>query len=464
MKKTLFTILALLGVMHTIYSQHYISKQEAIDDINYFFNNAEQIHPNLYFKISKADLSKRIEIITNDINDSISVNDFSKKMRALVNYIGDGHTNVVFSDELNDEYADATCRLPFQIKINSDKLVISETKTDELIAGDEIASINNIEAKEFLALKKYAIVDIESFGEKQLARFFSYYLYMEYGFTEKANLEIIRNGKVLNKEIELLKRVEKNPIPDYAYKTVNDTVGVLQLNSFYDINTKNYQQFLDSTLNQLNSNNVNLLIIDLRNNGGGNTYYGTILFPYINVTKYKFTQKYQIKTSKPAKEYMKKNYISWYVRPLLLFSKMGRAYLFKKNGTTTDFELEEQQLKAIENAYQNKVCVLTSNDTYSAAADFAGAFNYAKRGLIVGDTIGQPYSGYIDKIPVTLPHSKLTGGVSFKKYEFVGTNESNKHQGIAPDIYIDVDNIETESEIYQLIINKLKNGRSNPPC
>ena len=458
MKNTLLTIFVFLGITISNYSQDYISKQEAIEDINYFFNNAEQIHPNLYFKISKPDMSNHINSFQNEINDSISVNDFSKKMRELVNYIGDGHTNVIFSDELYDKYKNATCRLPFQIQINNNNFIVSKTKTDKLIAADEILSINNIEAKEFLALKKYPMVDNEILRINKLEQSFSCYLYMDYGFTEKLNLKIRRNGEILNKQIKLMKRTKTDPIPDYSFKIVSDTVGVLQLNSFYNINTKSYRAFLDSTMNLANNNKIKLLIIDLRNNGGGNTKYGTIALQYINVTKYKFTQKYQVKTSKPTKKYVRKNYIKWYMSPLALMSKMGRAYLYNKNGTITDFELEERQLQAIENAYKNKVCVLTSNNTYSAAADLVGAFRYAERGLIVGDTIGQPYSGYIDKIPLTLPNSKLLGGVSFKKYEFVGTNESNKHQGIPPDLYFDIDNIESDTEIYQLVINKIRNA------
>lgn len=459
MKKLFFTIFVLLGVLLNVLAQDHISKQEAIEDIDYFFNNAELIHPDLYFKISKTELSNHIQLLENKIKDSISVNDFSKKMRALVNKIGDGHTNVGFSDELYDAYTNATCRIPFQVKFNEEKLFVSISKTEELMAGDEILSINNIEAKKFLALNKYPIVDMESQRNKQLEQSFSYFLFMEYGFTEKVNLRVKRNGAVLKKEIKLVQKVEKDPVPNYSYKTMNDSVGVLQVNSFYDLNTKAYKHFLDSTFNQVDSNNIKLLIIDLRNNGGGNTYYGTILLPYVNVTNYKFTQKYQVKTSKPEKEFIRKNYISWYIRPLLLFSKMGRAYLYNKNGTITDFNLDEQQLDPVENAFQHDVCVLTSNDTYSAAADFVGAFNYVKRGLIVGDTVGQPYSGYIDKIMLTLPNSNLSGGVSFKKYEFVGTTESNKHEGIPPDLYIDMNSIETEAEIYQMVINEMHNTK-----
>ena len=149
MKKTLFTIIILLGFSFNIHSQVYVSKAKAIEDIDFFFDNAEQIHPNLYFKISKSDLSKHIYSLKNNINDSISINEFSRKMRVLVNYIGDGHTNVVFSKELVDKYHNERSRLPFKIKINSDKFIVKETQTAKLLEGDEILSINKIKPKIF---------------------------------------------------------------------------------------------------------------------------------------------------------------------------------------------------------------------------------------------------------------------------------------------------------------------------
>ncbi len=60
MKKNIFILVLLLGIITKINSQEQISRQEAINDIDFFFNQAEQIHPNLYFSISKDDLDKII--------------------------------------------------------------------------------------------------------------------------------------------------------------------------------------------------------------------------------------------------------------------------------------------------------------------------------------------------------------------------------------------------------------------
>lgn len=453
MKKSLFIIIVLLGFSLSGYTQKNISKENALEDINFFFDQAEQIHPNLYFKISNRELNNRINAFKNKIKDSISLKEFSQEMRVLVNNIGDGHTNVGFSETIKRNYLNGKCSLPFQIKINTGKIFIKLSDTEKLLEGDEILSINEISSTNLLKLKKYPIVDIASQREKQLSKYFSYYLFVEYGFTEKIKLKLRRDNKVIIKEIELINKPNKKKYQKYSYKKIDDKTGILKINSFAGINKRKYTHFLDSTFNQVKNKNITLLIIDLRNNGGGNDYYGTILLPYIDVTKYRFNQKYQIKTSKPEKIYIRKKYIKWYTYPLYpftYFSKMGRVLLYKKNGTTTDWKLKDEKLKTISSPYKGKVCILTSNNTYSAAADFVVAFRYANRGVIVGDTIGQPYSGFIDKIPVVLPNSKLKGGVSFKKYEYIGTNETNKKQGIEPDVYIEMKNELNEQEIKKI--------------
>ncbi|HHJ50975.1 MAG TPA: hypothetical protein ENJ88_08770, partial [Phaeodactylibacter sp.] len=156
----------------------------------------------------------------------------------------------------------------------------------------------------------------------------------------------------------------------------------------------------------------------------------------------------------------RKHYIKWYMYPFYpfaLLSKTGRTLLFKKNGSITDMDTSEGELKPGSSAlvFDKEVCVLTSHYTFSAAADCVAAFSYAKRGKVIGDVLGQPYSGFIDIIFFELPNSGLRARASFKYYEFTGTTEANKHEGIAPDLLLDVNAYETEEALYQAVVKKV---------
>ena len=233
-------------------------------------------------------------------------------------------------------------------------------------------------------------------------------------------------------------------------------MAVLKINTFGGLNHKKYSAFLNESFDDIQSKSITHLLIDLTDNGGGNSGYGEMIYPYLNISKVKYHQLYQIKTSQPEKKSIRKRFIKWYMYPLYpfgAFTKMGRILLYKKNGSITELNTGETNFKVKDNAFKGKVKVLTSNSTYSAASDFVVGFKYAKRGEVIGDTLGQPYSGYIDKIEFELPHSKIMAGVSFKKYEYVGTNNSNKFKGIEPDIFLDVDAFKNKEKLYQYVIH-----------
>ncbi len=460
MKKNIFILVLLLGIITKINSQEQISRQEAINDIDFFFNQAEQIHPNLYFSISKDDLDKIISKEKENINDSISIDNFSKKMTSLVNLIGDGHTNVYMSKNLRNTYYKKKTQLPFEISIVGEEIFVKNPVTSQLEDNDNILSINNIPATELLKLKKLVIGDINYPKNKNIEKYFSYYLFMGYEFTDTVSLRIKRNGNKLTKLVKLAKKKEYVKRKKYSFTYISDSIGALTINSFSGIRKKQYLHFMDSVFADLKAKNIHDLIIDVRNNGGGNSNYGALLLPYINVEKYRFNQKYVIKTSKPEKKYLRKRFVKWYLYPLYpfaYFSKMGRILFFEKNGTLTELKLEDAHLKPVENSFNGNVYVLTSAHTYSAAADFVVAFNYANRGLVIGEAIGQPYCGFIDKIGVSLPNSKLQGGVSFKKYEYIGANKDNCNQGLKPDVNIDFEEYKEDDELNKKLIETITN-------
>lgn len=457
--RLMLVLLSLFGWNAELSAQYYLTKQQASDDIDYFFNQAKQIHPNLYFRISETELLRCVELTKTEIPDSISIEDFSRKMVRLANLIGDGHTRVYFPYTLQKRFRKEPVVLPFRIRLRDDAIVVDSSFTPNLRCGDTIRSLNGISSARLWGLLGLVGGDVERVKVDNLEKYFSYFFFMEYRFVDSIAVEVFRDNTLLSVNVGLRKYNGGNPHPKYSFRLLADSIGLITLNSFYAINKWHYLHFLDSTFEFINSRGIDYLVIDLRNNGGGNSYYGALLLPYIDVTTYRFNRFYAIKTSKPEKKHMRKRFFKWYyypLYPLAFFSRMGRTLLFKRNGTLTELQTKDSRLKAHGNPYSGKVFLLTSGTTYSAAADFVVAFRYAQRGLVVGDTLGQPYAGYIDKIPVQLPESKLLGGVSYTKYEFIGTTGENLHKGVEPDVYVNPETLNGAERIAGMLTGILK--------
>ncbi|HHH53709.1 MAG TPA: hypothetical protein ENK91_08635, partial [Bacteroidetes bacterium] len=320
MKQIIILSVIILGIYSNCYSQKKISKSDAIEDIDFFLNKAEQIHPNLYFNILKEELDSNASNLKEQIDDSISIDDFSRKMTVLANLIGDGHTNIYVSKNLRYRYKKENTHLPFNIKISDKKIYILNSQTPKLLSNDIILSINNIPTHDLLNLNKMVIGDIQSQKNRKLSRYFSYYLFMGYGFSDSLNITILRAGTQKNISVNLLKAKKRKENKKYTFEFLNDTSGLLTINTFSGINKREYLNFLDNTFKSIHQKKINSLIIDLSQNGGGNSYYGELIFPYINVEKYRYNQKYFIKTSKPEKKYIRKRFIKWYYYPLYPFA------------------------------------------------------------------------------------------------------------------------------------------------
>ena len=454
-KITLLCLLVSISCV-TVSAQKVLTRRQAQVDISFFFDQAEQIHPDLYRHISKGEMRKRIEEVIEELPNRISDGDLSVRLRLLVNSIEDGHTNVSVASSLSDQFRSGNTMLPFTISYSKGGIKIRSSDVVQLHPGDRLLALNRISVSDFAQLMGFPYVDIPSQRAARTAENFSYYFFLKYRIQDSINVRVLRGDKVVQIVVPMSRYMKKTAIRKYHYHVEENGVGVLSLDAFWGIEEKKYRRFLDSVFTSIQRHPIKRLLVDVSRNGGGNSYYGAILLPYLNVTNYRFNQKYLIKTSGPEKKYIRKHFIKWYMYPLAVFSKIGRILLFKPNGAITDLHPKDEKLPSSALAYKGPVYVLTSNATYSAAADFVSAFQYAQRGLLVGEATGQPYSGFIDKIPFVLPNSKLHAGVSFKAYEYIGCNASNRYNGILPDLPVDLQNFPSRKGWYKAVLSRIQ--------
>ena len=307
-------------------------------------------------------------------------------------------------------------------------------------------------------MAKYPVSDISTARVKILEKYFDYFFYIEYELEGFVDLKFLREGKRYNQSVNLI-ALDFSQQPKYEFVNLSDTLSVLRINSFSGLDKQKYVSFLDSVFFEISSKKVHNLFIDVSDNGGGNSMYANLLLPYLGVETLKTHQSYKLKTSRPTKKYLRSAYVKWYLYPLYpfaYFSKIGRMLFFKKNGLIMNLDTDESTLKAHVNPYKNKVILLTSNDTYSAAADLVVSLRAADRCVVVGDTLSQPYMGFIDKVLILLENSQLQASVSFKSYEYIGANTENKFLGIEPDILLRHESFTNRKAFYRGVVDVLK--------
>lgn len=164
-----------------------------------------------------------------------------------------------------------------------------------------------------------------------------------------------------------------------------------------------YTDRLSEFFSAVRDNNIGNIAVDLRSNGGGTTEVINEFLRYINISDYK------------------------------LFGGTD----IRIGGNLISYRDEITPNKHVDNAFDGRVYVLTSQYTFSSAMDFATVIQDNGIGKVIGETPGNMPTAYGDKLSFQLPESKLLLGVSYKKFYRVDINKSE--EPLIPDCTVNAD-------------------------
>lgn len=180
-----------------------------------------------------------------------------------------------------------------------------------------------------------------------------------------------------------------------------NSLGIFTLNSCEM--SEEYTDKLSEFFGKVKDNDIKNVAVDLRSNGGGTTEVINEFLRYINISDYK------------------------------LFGGVD----IRNGGNLVSYRDEITPNKHVENAFDGKVYVLTSNYTFSSAMDFATVIQDNGIGKVIGETPGNMPTAYGDKLGFQLPESKLVLSVSYKKFYRVDINKSI--EPLIPDYTVEAD-------------------------
>lgn len=374
MIRFIITTFVLLVALNT-YSQSTDSSLW-IEDINAYKANLEKHHIDLYNKISKVEFEQELKKIKSNLNKKTDIDIIIDLMR-LTQKIGDGHT--AFSLRGIETHL-----FPIEVyKVGKQWRIVKTTDKHKNLLGKELIAIDGKTMKQIedevskvaqyieneqsktIRVTQYAMISEILFGlhltNNKLDATFTF-LDQNKKKTE-VTLKAI-NSKDYYESVEfknfkiVIPEIEK-PIDlkhDYLWFSPIKTTEAIYIKFESYPSFEEMEKFGASVLNYINKNNSKQIVIDLRNNGGGDFFVGTFLAYYLNLA----------------------NSIDW------------------KSG----------------------VYVLTDKVTFSAATSNASQFRQMLNAKIVGEPTGSNPTGYQDMGQFKLPNSGMTVTYSKRFFRF----------------------------------------------
>ncbi len=435
--KVTLSLILILSILSTpLIAAETISADQAIEDAEYLWDKLETVHPNLYFDATKKEAESNFQGIVDllEARESWSKLELYRILAPFVASFKDGHTYLSLNQEFL-HYADNGGRIiPLMVSVKNGKLIVAGNLTkDDPSPGEEILSVNGKDNEEIYD-QMTAVIGArrQAFVEAKASRNFPIYLWALYGFSgpfeishrtedgeqKTVSLQGISVANYRERKDAKLGKYELN----WDLSFPGNDVGLLTINTFAGNLQTEFKQFIDNSFREIEKREVEHLIIDLRENGGGSTKLSDYLYRFVSGKPFRTFAEVRVKYSDPVLQ--KKtifNPITWFKVKVL-----GDRIIVNKN--------DYKNPPRTKHGFDGELFLLTGPMTFSTAADFAALIKDLEAGTIVGEETGGLASSYGDVFKLNLPNSGLTVGISYKY--FLRPAGFDDGRGVIPDIFL----------------------------
>lgn len=376
------------------------SKDEYLEDLNQLIKLLNDNHPQLYEYITKKELAELVNEKRALLDDNLKIGEFTWLCRSIISEIGCGHT-VLPTLGMNYFLPDS---LLFPLKVNyfNNKLyVLNPLVNKDLISiGDEIISINGSKVEKIKEeMYKHISSDAnnKSFKMEFVNDGFMEYAAFHFKFANKYEIEFIKDNKIEKVTLNQLNEFTEDKNDQIKCRNnlcfeIDGNLAIITIRSFYYYheNFTTFKSFVDSCFNDIKIKLVENLIIDLRDNGGGDPYCGSYLLQHI----------------------------------------ADKPYQYYKTGTYFYNDLQTN-ISPHENRFSGKPIILINGRCFSTTGHLCALIKENDFGVFVGKETGATFSCNAAVKTSTLTNTGLTPYIATRTFE-AAVSTLPKDKGIIP--------------------------------
>lgn len=308
-----------------VYTKNYskvYSRQEIESDLNQLVDYLKT-HPKLYEFISEEEFNNMVKIQASSITDEMKTSDFYRIAQTIVAEVGCVHTALF--DDRPDSLPDNLFKLPLVLSFFENDLLVMENykyeRNKTISAGSRILEINNVPVetiKETLWNCVSADGYNSSYKKRKLMTSFAYRYREAYGVDNKYTIQFIPPGKDAPRTITLHvddqkpsdktldSKHMKNNLQFSVNNELNTAIITIKSFSFYGSDLPYFKNFVDSCFEQINTQKIENMIIDVRDNGGGDPHCASYLINYISEKPINYyTEEFSWFTNQPRPDSIK---------------------------------------------------------------------------------------------------------------------------------------------------------------
>lgn len=465
-KAVLISLITLISTVTLFANKHNrtITRQEAAADLEVYFQIIDQQHGNPYQYISREAFQQLVQDKVDALPESISFKQFDVLLAELNSQLRCGHTVVSMDASVIKEATGIEQFFPFPVQIINGKVFIDYDQGN-IPHGSELMEINGQAVAEMLpSLISLTVTDgySETKPLREVESKFGYYYFLKYGVAEdfsvsfrspqgqiaSANVKGVAGNTMLANNYFRPVNLSHERYNRFTHLDAIDSLQtlVLTLNTFQANPDWFYKKVSSRYNGQTKEFDFENLVIDLRNNEGGDRRLLGILYQFLTGERLDdpsmtYTRVLDIQ----MKEYLLA--INGSTKSDLVLES-AESYLRKYFNQEKEDRFEAPVLNWYDEfdaginwegaKFKGDIYVMISGKTFSAAADLARILGQMDNVILVGEETGGAHVGRAANMLVnySLPNTSTVLQVPVIYEEFVNVSEDNSGRGTFPDYLV----------------------------
>lgn len=458
MRDLLFALCLLLYFTVAAQEPTTFSIDQLREDFEVFQGSLEDSHPGLYWYRDKTEMDQVFQSAKDRLTQPLTERQFYRTLSATLSKVGCGHTYISISKSTFDK--EFTRYLPIKLHFNNGKAYYVKTYGEEQIAikpGSQITGINGVSMDSIYAA---CLDQMTGDGFIQTGKISALNDHFWYNHAEIFDVYDVYEIEYLNEDGALQKinvpAMPKEEIYGYFFKedesveakrnlvlNMDNAVPVLRIKSFFGwkegLRKVRIEKKFKEVFAEINEQEIDELIIDLRGNGGGRVPW--VLYSYFVREPFLFAKNADFIFSKSSDYYSYQKLhadMKWIKRKWWHTWAPGASRMSKIDSTRYEMPslYMTKPYKPKGPLFEGDVYILIDGVSFSAASDFAAMMKSSGLATIIGEESGGGYYGNssMQKSYVTLPNSKLRLEIPLVRHQLnVDPDKNPFGRGVIPD-------------------------------
>jgi hypothetical protein len=441
------------------YKDTLLSAEQVSKDLVLLKTAYERLHPGYTRYRSEQSMAMSWDEIstTAQANKGMSVGQFYLAVQRTLATIGCDHTKANLPNQLIQARKTKPVYLPFKwVWLEDRAIVMNPGNAQEINKFDEVLSVDGVSIQDLVAQvlplipydgyttwsRQSGVADSLEFQGGALDHFGA----LMWDINEKVTLQLKDTaGELRTVTLNRLNYPEylgldgdkpsnANFKDAVSLKRIGDKAAVLTVDTFVNYRTPvKPQDIYEPIFKALADENRELLIVDLRKNGGGSSDASQGLLA--NLLNKKQKAKTDMWVNTLSFEDLRPHLWTWDKRALdpnrLGFSKNDDGTYSLRSWFTDELDT----IKPTKYAFKGKIILLTSNSNSSGSTNLLTVIKSARDVITIGEKTGGSAEGPTAGVlfTLTLPESKITTRIPFFQYKN-NVKEFKKGYGLSPDL------------------------------